>query len=169
MDLRKYIREVQDFPKEGIGFKDVTTLLQDGKAFRYAIDKCCDEVKDLEFDVVVGPEARGFIIGAPMSYALSKPFVPVRKPGKLPYETNSIEYALEYGTDVLEIHKDSIKKGQKVLIADDLLATGGTVKAMIEMIEAMGGIVVGCVFLMELTFIPARDLLKGYDLRSLIK
>lgn len=169
MDLRKYIREVQDFPKEGIGFKDVTTLLQDGKAFRYAIDKCCDEVKDLEFDVVVGPEARGFIVGAPMSYALSKPFVPVRKPGKLPYETNSIEYALEYGTDVLEIHKDSIKKGQKVLIADDLLATGGTVKAMIEMIEAMGGIVVGCVFLMELTFIPARDLLKGYDLRSLIK
>jgi len=169
MDLRKYIREVQDFPKEGIGFKDVTTLLQDGEAFKYAIDKCCEVVKDLEFDVIVGPEARGFLIGAPMSYALSKSFVPVRKPGKLPYETNSIEYALEYGTDVLEIHKDAIKEGQRVLIADDLLATGGTVKAMIEMIEAMGGIIVGGVFLMELTFIPARDLLKGYDLRSLIQ
>ncbi|MGB3368800.1 MAG: adenine phosphoribosyltransferase [Acidaminobacteraceae bacterium] len=169
MDLRKYIREVQDFPKEGIGFKDVTTLLLNGEVFKYAIDKCCEEVKDLEFDVIVGPEARGFIIGAPMSYALSKAFVPVRKPGKLPSQTNSIEYALEYGTDVLEIHKDAIKKGQRVLIADDLLATGGTVKAIIEMIEAMGGIIVGGVFLMELTFIPARDMLKGYDLRSLIE
>lgn len=169
MDLKKLIREVKNFPKEGIGFKDVTTLLQDGEAFRYAIDKCCEEVKDLEFDIIVGPEARGFIIGAPMSYALSKSFVPVRKPGKLPYETNSIEYDLEYGTDVLEIHKDAIKKGQKVLIADDLLATGGTVNAIIKMIEDMGGIVVGGVFLMELTFIPARELLKGYDLRSIIQ
>lgn len=169
MDLRKLIREVQDFPKEGIGFKDVTTLLQDGKAFKYAIDRCCEEVKDLEFDIIIGPEARGFIIGAPMAYALSKSFVPVRKPGKLPYTTKSVEYDLEYGTDVLEIHIDAIKKGQKVLIADDLLATGGTVNAMIKMIEEMGGEVVGCVFLMELTFIPARELLKGYDLRSIIQ
>lgn len=169
MDLKKYVREVEDFPKEGISFKDVTTLLQDGEAYKYAIDKCCEEVKDIEFDVIVGPEARGFLVGAPMAYALSKAFVPVRKPGKLPYETESIEYSLEYGTDVLEIHKDAIKKGQKVLIADDLLATGGTVNAIIKMIEKMGGEVVGCVFLMELTFIPARELIGDYNLKSLIK
>ncbi len=168
MNLKSLIREVQDFPKEGINFKDVTTLLQNGPAFRFAIDECAKLVDDLEFDVIVGPEARGFLIGAPLAYAASKPFIPVRKPGKLPYETLTFEYELEYGTDSLEIHKDAIKPGQKVLIADDLLATGGTVAAIVKMIENLGGEVVGLLFLMELDFLEGNKKLSNYRCDSLI-
>lgn len=168
MNLKSLIREVQDFPKEGINFKDVTTLLQNGPAFRFAIDECAKLVDDLEFDVIVGPEARGFLIGAPLAYAASKPFIPVRKPGKLPYETLTFEYELEYGTDSLEIHKDAIQPGQKVLIADDLLATGGTVAAIVKMIENLGGEVVGLLFLMELDFLEGSKKLVNYRCDSLI-
>lgn len=168
MNLKSLIREVQDFPKEGINFKDVTTLLQNGPAFRFAIDECAKLVDDLEFDVIVGPEARGFLIGAPLAYSASKPFIPVRKPGKLPYETLTFEYELEYGTDSLEIHKDAIKPGQKVLIADDLLATGGTVAAIVKMIENLGGEVVGLLFLMELDFLEGSKKLANYRCDSLI-
>ena len=169
MNLKDTIRVVEDFPKEGISFKDSTTLLQDGEAYKKAIDLCIDEVKDEEFDIIVGPEARGFLIGAPMSYATKKGFVPIRKPGKLPYETVKYEYELEYGTDTLEIHRDSIKPGQKVLIVDDLLATGGTTASTIKLIEQLGGEVIGVLFLIELTFLKGKEVLKGYDVKSIIK
>lgn len=169
MSLKDKIRVVEDFPKEGISFKDITTLLQDGEAYKNAIDLCISEVKDKEFDIIVGPEARGFLIGAPMSYATKKGFVPVRKPGKLPAETVQYEYELEYGTDILEIHKDGIVPGQKVLIVDDLLATGGTILSTIKLVEQLGGEVVGVIFLMELTFLNGRDTLKDYDVRSIIE
>lgn len=168
MNLKSYIREIPDFPKEGINFKDVTTLLQDGAAYRFAIDECAKVVGDLDYDVIVGPEARGFLVGAPLAYALGKSFVPVRKPGKLPAETLSFEYELEYGTDRLEIHRDAIKPGQKVLIADDLLATGGTVSAIVKMIEDLGGEVVGLVFLMELDFLDGRSKVGNYRIESLM-
>jgi adenine phosphoribosyltransferase len=168
MTLEEKIRIVQDFPKEGIEFMDITTLLNDAEGLKMAIDACADQVKDLDFDVIIGPEARG-IIGTPLAYAMNKPFVPIRKPGKLPAETLSYEYDLEYGTDTLEIHKDAIKKGQKVLIADDLLATGGTVEAVIHMVEQLGGIVVGVVFLIELEFLKGREKLSNYDIYSVIK
>jgi adenine phosphoribosyltransferase len=168
MDLKDKIREIQDFPKEGISFKDVTTLLMDGEAFAYAIDKMIESVHDVEYDVVLGPEARGFLIGAPIAYASRKAFVPVRKPGKLPYETYRFEYELEYGTDVLEIHKDAIKPGARVLIADDLLATGGTVESIIRMVEQFGAEVVGCVFLIELTFLNGREKLGNCRAESLV-
>ncbi|MDK2918432.1 MAG: adenine phosphoribosyltransferase [Candidatus Petromonas sp.] len=169
MDLKNKIRVIEDFPKKGISFKDITTLLQDGEAYKYAIDLCIKKVENKEYDVIVGPEARGFLIGAPMAYAAKKAFVPVRKPGKLPFETIKYEYKLEYGTDVLEIHKDAIKPGQKVLIVDDLLATGGTILSTIKLIEELGGEVVGVLFLIELTFLDGRDTLKGYDVISLIE
>jgi adenine phosphoribosyltransferase len=169
MNLKSKIREVQDFPKEGINFKDVTTLLQDGAAYRHAIDECARLVADLEYDVIVGPEARGFLVGAPLAYAQSKPFVPVRKPGKLPSETLTFEYELEYGTDSLQIHKDAILSGQKVLITDDLLATGGTVSAIVKMIESLGGEVVGLLFLMELDFLEGRKKIGDYRFESLIR
>ncbi|WP_432665391.1 adenine phosphoribosyltransferase [Wukongibacter baidiensis] len=169
MNLVDKIRVIEDFPKEGISFKDITTLLQDGEAYKAAIDLCIEEVKDIDFDVIIGPEARGFLIGAPMSYATKKGFVPVRKPGKLPAETVKYEYELEYGTDVLEMHKDAIKPGDKVLIADDLLATGGTTLSTIKLVEQLGGEVVGMVFLIELAFLNGKDVLKDYDVRSIIK
>ncbi len=169
MDIKSKIRVVEDFPIEGISFKDITTLLQDGEAYKYAIDMCINEVKDKDYDVIVGPEARGFLIGAPMAYATGKAFVPVRKPGKLPSETIAYEYELEYGNDTLEMHKDAIKPGQRVIIADDLLATGGTILSTIKLIEKLGGIVVGIIFLIELTFLNGRDILKDYDVISLIK
>ncbi|SKC70122.1 adenine phosphoribosyltransferase [Maledivibacter halophilus] len=169
MNLKDKIRVVEDFPKEGISFKDITTLLQDGKAYKRAVDLCIEAVKDKEFDIIIGPEARGFLIGAPMSYATGKGFVPVRKPGKLPYETVKYEYELEYGTDALEIHRDSIKPGQKVLIVDDLLATGGTILSTIKLIEQLGGQVVSVLFLIELEFLNGRDTLKDYDVKSVIK
>lgn len=169
MDIKSKIRVVEDFPKEGISFKDITTLLQDGEAYKYAIDMCIDAVKDKDYDVIVGPEARGFLIGAPMAYATGKSFVPVRKPGKLPSETIKYEYELEYGKDTLEMHKDGIKPGQKVIVADDLLATGGTTLSTIRLIEELGGIVVGVLFLIELTFLNGRETLEDYDVISLIK
>lgn len=168
MNLKSKIREIPDFPKEGINFKDVTTLLQDGAAYRYAIDECARLVEDLEYDVIVGPEARGFLVGAPLAYAQSKSFVPVRKPGKLPAETLSFEYELEYGTDCLEIHKDAIQPGQKVLITDDLLATGGTVAAIVKMVESLGGEVVGLLFLMELDFLEGRKKIGDYRYETLM-
>ncbi|AOY76950.1 adenine phosphoribosyltransferase [Clostridium formicaceticum] len=168
MDLSKKIREVQDFPKEGINFKDITTLLQDKDAFQYMVNKLAQELEDLEIDIVVGPESRGFLVGAPVAYKIGAGFVPVRKPGKLPHETMRYEYQLEYGSDVLEIHKDAIQPGQKVAILDDLLATGGTVLATAKLIEALGGEVVSINFLIELAFLKGRDVLKSYHVKTLV-
>lgn len=169
MDLKKVIREVKDFPQPGIGFKDITTLMQDGEAFKYTIDQFIKDLKDKEVDVIVGPEARGFLMGTPVAYGLGVGFVPVRKPGKLPHETERYEYGLEYGTDVLEIHKDAIKPGQRVAIVDDLLATGGTMEAAAKLIEKLGGEVVSMQFLIELEFLNGREKLSQYDINSLIK
>lgn len=169
MDLKKVIREVENFPKEGINFKDITTLMQDGEAFKYTIDQFVNELKDKNVDIIVGPEARGFLMGTPVAYALGVGFVPVRKPGKLPHETERYEYGLEYGTDVLEIHKDAIKPGQRVAIVDDLLATGGTMEAAAKLIEKLGGEVVSMQFLIELDFLNGREKLSKYDVNSLIK
>lgn len=167
MNLKNYIAEVMDFPKEGISFKDITPVLQDSKAFKYVIGKLTEYAKDLGVDVVVGPEARGFLFGVPTALDLGVGFVPVRKPGKLPRAVETAHYELEYGTDSLCIHADAIKLGQKVLIVDDLLATGGTLKATIELIERLGGEVVGCAFLIELVGLSGRDVLKGYDMIAL--
>lgn len=169
MDLKKVIREVKDFPQPGIGFKDITTLMQDGEAFKYTIDQFIKDLKDKEVDVIVGPEARGFLMGTPVAYGLGVGFVPVRKPGKLPHETERYEYGLEYGTDVLEIHKDAIKPGQRVAIVDDLLATGGTMEAAAKLIEKLGGEVVSMQFLIELEFLKGREKLSQYDINSLLK
>jgi adenine phosphoribosyltransferase len=169
MDLEKYIRTIEDFPKEGISFKDVTTLLKEGDAFRYAIKSISDKLKDLKVDVVVGPEARGFIFGAPVAYELGVGFVPVRKPGKLPAETARYEYELEYGKDALEIHRDAIKKGTRVAVVDDLLATGGTILSAVKLVEQLGGEVVHIGFLIELSFLNGRDNLEGYNISSMIK
>ena len=150
MDLTKVIRDVENFPKEGIVFKDITTLMQDGEAFKFTIDEFIKNLKDKNVDVIVGPEARGFLMGTPVAYGMGIGFVPVRKPGKLPHETESYEYDLEYGTDTLEMHKDAIKPGQRVAIVDDLLATGGTMEATAHLIEKLGGEVVSMQFLIEL-------------------
>jgi len=168
-DLRALIREIPDFPKPGILFYDITTLLKDATAFRRAIDLMTEPYAGTHVDVVVGMESRGFIFSAPMAYQLKAGFVLVRKLGKLPAETASVEYALEYGTNTLEIHKDSITKGQRVLIVDDLLATGGTVTGTIDLVKRLGGEVVGLAFLVELLFLKGRDRLKGYDVRSVIQ
>ncbi|MDO5038800.1 adenine phosphoribosyltransferase [Clostridium sp.] len=167
MDLKEKIRIVEDFPKEGISFKDVTTLISDGEGLRESVNKIVEHLKDKKIDVVVGPEARGFIFGVPVAYALGVGFIPVRKPGKLPGETISIAYDLEYGTDNLELHKGSIKKGQRVAIVDDLLATGGTIEAVAKLVELAGGEVVSLDFVIELTELKGRDKLKGYDVMSL--
>lgn len=169
MNLESKIRNIQDFPKPGIGFKDITTLLKDGEAFKEAIDKIVENLKDKDIDYVVGPEARGFLLGAPVAYALGVGFVPIRKPGKLPAEVVSFEYDLEYGTDKIEMHKDSIEEGKKVVIIDDLLATGGTVEAATKLIESLGGEIVSIQFLIELEFLNGKDKLKGYDVESIIK
>jgi len=168
VDLKKYIARVDNYPKEGIIFRDITPLMAYGPAFKYATDQFTNYVKEKGADVVVGPEARGFIFGCPVATNLELGFIPVRKPNKLPRETVSIEYDLEYGSNSLSMHSDSIQKGQKVVIVDDLLATGGTVKATIELIESMGGIVVGCAFLIELDDLNGREVLKGYDVISLM-
>jgi adenine phosphoribosyltransferase len=168
MDLKSKIRVIEDFPKEGISFKDVTTLLSDGQAYHDAIYTCIEMIKDLKYDVVLGPEARGFLIGAPLAVITKKGFVPVRKPGKLPYDTIQHEYFLEYGSDVLEVHSDAIKPGDKILIVDDLLATGGTAKAVCELVEKLGGEVAGLAFLMELDFLDGRNVLEGYKVFSAI-
>lgn len=169
MDLKENIRIIEGFPKEGISFKDVTTLLQDGKVFKHAVDEIVNYLKDKNIDVIVGPEARGFLFGTPVAYALGAGFVPVRKKGKLPYETISVNYDLEYGSDTLQIHKDSIKPGQRVAIVDDLLATGGTIGSVIKLIEELGGEVVSADFIIELTELNGREKLKGYDVVSLVK
>jgi len=169
MDLEKYIRVIEDFPKEGISFKDVTTLLKDGNAFRDAVKAISDKLTELNVDAVVGPEARGFIFGSPVAYELGVGFIPVRKPGKLPAETVSYEYELEYGKDSLEIHKDAIKKGARIAVIDDLLATGGTILSAVKLVEKLGGEVVHIGFLIELTDLNGRDNLKGYNISSIIK
>ena len=169
MDLKKTIREVPNFPKEGIDFKDITTLMQDGDAFKYTIDQFVNELKDKNIDIRVGPEARGFLMGTPVAYALGVGFVPVRTPGKLPYETESYAYGLEYGTDILEIHKDAIKPGQRVAIVDDLLATGGTMEAAAKLIEKLGGEVVSMQFLIELESLEGREKLSKYNVNSLLQ
>lgn len=169
MDLKQYVSEVQNWPKEGVQFKDITTIMDNGEAYGYAIDQIAEYAKDLDIDIVVGPEARGFIIGCPVAYKLGIGFAPVRKPGKLPRETVAFEYDLEYGKNTLEMHRDAIKPGARVLITDDLLATGGTVKATIRLIEELGGVVAGMAFLIELEYLDGKSLLEGYDYVSLIK
>ena len=169
MDLKKAIREIENFPKEGINFKDITTLMQDGETFKYTIDAFINELKDKNVDVIVGPEARGFLMGTPVAYGLGVGFVPVRKPGKLPSETISYIYGLEYGSDTLQIHKDAIKPGQRVAIVDDLLATGGTMEAAAKLIEQLGGEVVSMQFLIELEDLKGREKLSQYEVNSLIK
>jgi len=169
MDLNKVIISIPDYPVEGVLFRDITPLLGNGEAFKYAEDQIIEFAKSLNVDVVVGPESRGFIVGCPVAHELGVGFVPARKPGKLPRETVSYEYSLEYGTNKLEIHKDSIKPGQRVLITDDLLATGGTIDAVIKCIESLGGIVVGCAFIIELVDLKGAEALKNYNLMSILK
>ena len=169
MDLKEKIRVIEGFPKEGISFKDITTLVADGEAFKESIDRIAEHLRDKNVDVILGPEARGFIFGVPVAYALGVGFVPVRKKGKLPAETVSVDYSLEYGVDVLEIHKDAIKKGQKVAIVDDLLATGGTVDAVAKLVEKVGAEVVALDFAIELTELKGRDKLEGYEIMSLVQ
>jgi len=169
MELEEMIRTIPDFPVEGILFRDITTLIKDPDAFQEAVDSLLDSCMGKEIDVVVAIESRGFIFGAPVAYELGAGFVPVRKPDKLPWETIAASYTLEYGTNVLEMHADAIEPGQRVLIVDDLLATGGSAKATAELVERLGGEVVGFVFLIELTDLRGIDKLEGYDVFSLIK
>ncbi|QDP40713.1 adenine phosphoribosyltransferase [Radiobacillus deserti] len=169
MDYKQYIALVDDWPKPGISFKDITPLMDNGAAFKSAVDEIVTYSKNRDIDLVVGPEARGFIVGCPVSYALEVGFAPVRKEGKLPREVIKVDYGLEYGENVLTIHKDAIKPGQRVLITDDLLATGGTIEATIKLVEELGGIVVGCAFLIELTYLNGREKLEGYDVLTLMQ
>ena len=166
--LEEYVRSIPDFPEPGIIFRDITTILQDPDGLHLAIQSMQDKLKDTEFDVVVGTESRGFIFGVPIAYNLHKAFVPVRKKGKLPCETVSMEYDLEYGSAVIEMHKDSIKLVQKVVLVDDLVATGGTIEAAIKLVEELGGEVVKVVFLMELAGLKGRERLKGYEVESVL-
>jgi adenine phosphoribosyltransferase len=168
-DLRAKIREIPDFPKPGILFYDITTVLKDGPAFKEAIDLMRAPYADEQIDIVVGMESRGFIFSAPLAYQLGAGFVPVRKLGKLPAETLTVEYALEYGSNTLEIHRDAVKSGQRVLVVDDLLATGGTVGGTIELVERLGGEVVGLAFLVELDFLKGRERLQGRRVTSVIR
>lgn len=167
--VESYVRSIPDFPEPGIIFRDVTSVLQDPDGLKLSIDGIMDLLKDTDFDVVVGPESRGFIFGVPVAYNLGKAFVPVRKKGKLPCETVEMAYDLEYGQAVIEMHKDSIKPGQKVVIIDDLMATGGTVEAIIKLVEQLGGEVVKICFLMELAGLNGRKKLDGYDVASVIR
>lgn len=166
--VEDYVRSIPDFPEPGIIFRDVTTILQDADGLHLAIDRLLEMVKDLDFDLVVGPESRGFIFGVPVAYALHKGFVPVRKKGKLPCETITAEYDLEYGSAVIEMHKDSIQPGQKVVIVDDLIATGGTIEAITKLVEQLGGQVVKICFVMELAGLKGREKLKDYGVDSVI-
>ncbi|NLN27174.1 MAG: adenine phosphoribosyltransferase [Firmicutes bacterium] len=169
MDLKSKIRVIPDFPEPGISFKDITTLLQDGPALREAVRMMADAFRDDRVDVVVGVESRGFIFGSPIAYELGVGFVIVRKPGKLPSDTYRVEYALEYGTDALEMHKDAIKPGQRVLIVDDLLATGGTIAAAADLVRRAGGEIVGYSFLIELAYLNGRERLKGERIHALVR
>ncbi len=157
MDLKQYITQVKDWPKPGVNFKDITTIMDNGSAYKYATDQIVEYAKEKQVDIVVGPEARGFIIGCPVAYAMNIGFAPVRKKGKLPREVISYEYELEYGTNVLTMHKDAIKPGQRVLITDDLLATGGTIEATIKLVESLGGIVAGIAFIIDLKYLNGME------------
>lgn len=168
-DLKSKIRIIEGFPKAGISFKDITTLLQDGQAWREAIKTLADRYRDKRIDLVVGPEARGFIVGSALAYELGVGFVPVRKKGKLPSQTISSSYQLEYGHDTVEIHADAVQRGQRVLVVDDLLATGGTIKASIDLVKRLGGEIAGVAFLIELTALGGRKALAEYDVQSLIE
>ena len=169
MDLKSLVRDIPDFPKEGILFRDITTVLKDADGLYNSVNLMSDKLENVDFDLVVGPESRGFIFGVPIAYNMRKGFVPARKKGKLPHDTISKTYALEYGESVIEIHKDAIKKGQKVVIADDLLATGGTCKAICELIEEVGAEVAAIVFFIELESLRGRENLKGYNIHSILK
>ncbi|PWW26451.1 adenine phosphoribosyltransferase [Cytobacillus oceanisediminis] len=169
MDLKQFVTIVEDWPKPGIKFKDITTLMDNGDAYKYATDQIVEYAREKQIDLVVGPEARGFIIGCPVAYSLGVGFAPVRKEGKLPRETVKVNYGLEYGKDVLTIHKDAIKPGQRVLITDDLLATGGTIDATIKLVEELGGVVAGIAFLIELTYLDGRKKLDNYDILTLMQ
>ena len=166
--IEEYVRSIPDFPEEGIIFRDVTSVLQDADGLKLAIYSMMKLLDDVEFDVIVGTESRGFIFGVPIAYEMGKPFVPARKKGKLPCETVSVTYDLEYGSAEVEMHKDAIKPGQKVVLVDDLIATGGTIEACAKMIEMLGGEVVKIIFLMELAGLKGRDKLKKYDVASVI-
>ena len=168
-NLKKMIREVPDFPKPGINFYDITTLLKEPEGLRLTVDALSSQFRDEKVDVVLGIEARGFIFAPALAYHLNAGFVPVRKPKKLPAETARVSYALEYGEDTLEIHRDAVTTGQRVIIADDLLATGGTARAAVDLVESLGGVVAGLVFVVELEFLPGREKIAGYAVRSLIK
>ncbi|GGJ17071.1 adenine phosphoribosyltransferase [Paenibacillus hunanensis] len=167
MDFKEHIRVIPDFPQEGISFKDITTLLQNGEAYKQSIDELRKLLKDLKIDVIAGPEARGFVVGAPLAYALGVGFVPIRKTGKLPYKTIQAEYALEYGKDVLAMHVDAIQPGQNVLIADDLLATGGTIATCVDLIRQVGGNVIGAAFMIELQDLNGREKLPDIEVFTL--
>ncbi|MFC1683710.1 adenine phosphoribosyltransferase [Candidatus Zixiibacteriota bacterium] len=167
-DFKKYIRDVPDFPKQGIVFRDITTLLRDKDAFRHVVDAFYDAYRGSGVDLVVGVEARGFLLASVLAYKLGVGVIPVRKPGKLPAETLRMEYDLEYGTDALEIHRDAITEGQKVIVIDDLLATGGTVAATCKMVKQLGAEIIGVAFLIELDFLNGREKLSDYELLSLI-
>jgi len=169
LDLASKIRDVPDFPKEGIVFKDVMPLLADAEYFAETIDRLGEWARPRRPDLVFGAEARGFIFGGALAYALGAGFIAARKPGKLPWETVEATYALEYGTDSLEVHRDAISEGSRVIVLDDVLATGGTARAKVELVEQLGGIVVGVVFVIELTFLNGRERLAGYDVHSLIQ
>lgn len=169
MELKDYIRNIQDYPKQGILFRDITTLLQNKDAFKYAIDKMAEQISSEKIDYIVGAESRGFLVGSALAYKLNCGFIPVRKKGKLPYRTISEEYALEYGTDTLYMHEDALKKGDRVLIVDDLIATGGTALAMIKMVEKLEGIVVGSSFLIELKELNGRKEIEKYPVHVLIE
>ncbi len=168
-ELKEYIRNIPDFPEEGIIFRDVTSILQDADGLKLAIDELAKKLEGLEFDVIAGAESRGFLFGMPLAYLLHKPFVPIRKKGKLPCETVEKTYDLEYGTATIEIHKDAIQKGDKVVLLDDLIATGGTMKAAAELVEELGGEVVKALFLIELTDLKGREVLKDYDVDSVVQ
>ncbi len=170
MDLKARLREVPDFPKEGINFIDITTVLKDAGALKECIEQMIQKINGFgDFDIIVGPESRGFIFGTPIAYAMGKGFAPIRKKGKLPYKTVGVEYELEYGKDKLEMHVDAVKKGDKVVIVDDLLATGGTTESNIKLVEQLGGEVVGIAYFIELSFLKGRDKLKGYTVQSLVE
>ncbi|MGI6037585.1 MAG: adenine phosphoribosyltransferase [Limnochordia bacterium] len=169
MDLRTKIREIADFPCPGVSFKDITTLLHDGQALRYVIQEMAKPYSESKPDLIVGVESRGFLFGAPLAYELGVGFGLIRKPNKLPAAVERVEYELEYGTDVLEIHRDAITPGLRVLLVDDLLATGGTIAAAVQLVEKLGGEVMGLSFLVELTYLKGRDKLPGYNIISLVQ
>ncbi len=168
-ELKSYIVEVPDFPKPGISFKDITPVLKNAAAYRFVIDRMHDEFKDRNVDLVLGVESRGFLFGAPLAIKLGKGFIPVRKPGKLPRERISASYALEYGVDALEVHRDAVRDGQRVVLVDDVLATGGTIAACTQLVRKLGGEVVGVAFLMELSFLSGRDKLEGEHVFSVVQ